>query len=184
MMKGSVMTLMNEIAQLEVVLPVRIRTATAVDVVRLEWYGQYAHHRNLFRKAYRDQQLGKRLILVADCKQFPIGRIFILFILKQHGDGGSQLSYLYSLRVMEMFRNQGIGSRLIAEAEQKIAERGYNQVTIGVAKTNLDARRLYERLGYQVYSDDPGQWSYTDHLGNVRSIKEPCWLLQKQIRLR
>ncbi len=166
---------------LRVSLPVLIRVATQEDLPRLEWYGQYAHFRNLFQRAYRDQQLGVRLMLVADCNGFPIGNVFILFM---DDEEGNKQAYLYSLRVMEMFHSQGIGTSLMLEAESHILARGYNQVTIAAAKTNHAARRLYEHLGYKIFTEDAGEWSYTDHLGKVIQVKEPCWLLQKTILLR
>lgn len=162
-------------------LPVVIRIATQEDVPRLEWYGQYTHFRNLFRRAYCDQQLGTRLMLVADCNGFPIGHVFILFLDDGHGN---KQAYFYSLRVMEMFHSQGIGTSLMREAESHVLARGYNHVTIAAAKTNHAARRLYERLGYEIFMDDKGEWSYTDHSGKVKYVKEPCWLLQKTITLR
>jgi ribosomal protein S18 acetylase RimI-like enzyme len=151
----------------------------------MEWYGQYIHQRNLFRRAYREQQLGRRLILVADSNNFPIGHLFIQFIstASDIADGDSR-AYLYSLRVMEMFRGYGIGTRLIQEAEAIIQDRGFQWCTIGVAKDNFQAQRLYERLGYRVFAEDPGRWSYIDHEGRTRHVNEPCWLLQKQIIMR
>jgi len=166
---------------LMVSLPVIIRVATQDDLPLMEWYGQYIHYRNLFRRAYRDQQLGTRQMLVADCNGFPIGYVFILFM---DDEVGNKQAYLYSLRVMDMFHSQGIGSALIAEAEAHALARGYFNVTIAAAKTNHVARKLYERLGYEIFMDDRGEWSYTDHLGKVRHVKEPCWLLQKSIPMR
>ncbi len=93
---------------LKVSLPVVIRVATQEDLPRLEWYGQYIHYRNLFRRAYRDQQLGTRLMLVADCNGFPIGYVFILFMDDELGNN-KLISIL--CRVMEMFHSQGIGKR-------------------------------------------------------------------------
>ncbi|MBA3868127.1 MAG: GNAT family N-acetyltransferase [Chloroflexota bacterium] len=166
---------------LNVSLPVVIRIATEEDLPRLEWYGQYIHYRNLFRRAYHDQQLGTRLMLVADCNGFPVGHVFILFI---DDEQGRKQAYLYSLRVMEMFHSQGIGTHLLMEAEAHVLAKGYHRMTIAAAKTNHVARRLYERLGYEVFMDDRGEWSYTDHLGKVIEVKEPCWLLQKTISMR
>jgi ribosomal protein S18 acetylase RimI-like enzyme len=179
-MKEYAMTTLEQ-PTLKVSLPVVIRVATQDDLPRLEWYGQYIHYRNLFQRAYRDQQLGTRLMLVADCNGFPIGHVFILFI---DDEQGNKQVYLYSLRVMEMFHRQGIGTNLITEAEARVAERGYFHVTIAAAKTNYAARRLYEHLGYEIFTDDRGEWSYTDHLGKVRHVKEACWLLQKSIPMR
>jgi ribosomal protein S18 acetylase RimI-like enzyme len=73
---------------------------------------------------------------------------------------------------------------LIQEAEGIIQDRGFQWCTIGVAKDNHSARRLYERLGYRVFAEDPGQWSYIDHEGRTRQVSDPCWLLQKQIIMR
>jgi ribosomal protein S18 acetylase RimI-like enzyme len=93
-------------------------------------------------------------------------------------------AYLYSLRVMEMFRGLGIGSRLIHEAEAIVTSMNYTWVTIAAAKTNSKARKLYERMGYRVFADDPGEWSYTDHRNIVQYVHDPCWLLEKNLRLR
>ena len=93
-------------------------------------------------------------------------------------------AYLYSLRVMEMFRGLGIGSRLIHEAEAIVTSMSYTWVTIAAAKTNPKARKLYERMGYRVFADDPGEWSYTDHRNIVQYVRDPCWLLEKNLRLR
>ncbi len=165
---------------LMVALPITVRIATQTDLPKLEWYGQYAHHRNLFRRAFHEQQLGKRLMLVADSNHFPIGQVFIQFV-KPRPDNNKRWGYLYSLRVMEMFQGHGIGSCLIQEAEHAIIERGLGWATIAVAKENQAARRLYERLGYEVFGEDSGKWHYTDHHGQVRQVQEPCWLMQKQL---
>jgi len=163
-------------------LPIHIRIARKDDVHLLEWYGQYKHFRNLLRRAYREQMQGKRLMLVADCNDFPIGQIFIQ--LKSNNRqiaNGFNRAYFYSFRVMEIFRGNGIGTRLIESAESTIQQRGYNWATIAVAKENIHAIRLYERLGYQKFGEDPGQWHYTDHRGEVRNVNEPCWILEKKL---
>jgi ribosomal protein S18 acetylase RimI-like enzyme len=174
-----------ERASITVSIAVTLRIATQSDIPKLEWYGQYTHHRNLFWRAYREQQLGRRLILVADSNNFPIGHIFIQFIGQDYGIAdGNKRAYLYSLRVMEMFRGYGIGTCLIQEAESHIQDRGFEWITIAVGKSNHQARRLYERLDYHTFAEDPGHWSYIDHEGRTRNIHEPCWLLQKQIHVR
>jgi ribosomal protein S18 acetylase RimI-like enzyme len=170
---------------LTVSIPIQIRIATRADLPKMEWYGLYTHQRNLFRRAYREQQLGRRLILIADSNHFPVGQLFIQFVSMDSSiaDGGNR-AYLYSLRVMEMFRGYGIGTCLLQEAQAIIQDRGYEWSTIGVAKDNTQARRLYERLGYRVFAEDPGRWSYIDHEGRTRHVNEPCWLLQKQVIMR
>lgn len=163
-------------------LPIVVRVAVPDDLSKLEWFGQYAHFRRVFRRTFQEQQQGRRVMLIADCNDFPIGHIFVLLRSKRFSVGdGDPRAYLYSLRVMDMFRGQGIGTRLIAEAEIVICKRGIPWAMIAVAKQNLRARQLYERLGYQIVADDAGQWTFTDHLGKRRFVSEPSWVLEKRI---
>lgn len=165
-------------------LPVEIRLAVKSDIPKLEWYGQYAHFRALFRRAYREQERGRRLMLIADCARFPVGQVFVQLT---SGDtlvaDGQTRAYFYSFRVMEMFRGHGVGTRLLEEAESQVRERGFQWTTIAVTKENIAARRLYERLGYAVFRDDPGVWSYRDQHGRTRHVHEPAWLMEKQLPL-
>jgi ribosomal protein S18 acetylase RimI-like enzyme len=173
------MTILERPTTLSVQIPVQLRIAVADDVPKLEWYGQYRHYRNLFRRTFREQQAGRRLILIADVNNFPIGHLFIQF---HDRDWDADRAYLYSFRVMEMFRGRGIGTMLLREAEAHIMERDVYIATIAAAQDNPGARRLYERVGYQVYDEDSGSWSYVDHRGRVCHVNEPCWLLEKYLR--
>ncbi len=170
---------------LTISIPVQIRLAEMDDLPKLEWYGQYSHYRNIFRKAYREQLLGKRLMLLADSNNFPIGHVFIQFIdPDQDNVQDYKRAYLYSFRVMEMFRGYGIGTQLMLEAENLMIDRDFRIALIAVSKENRNALRLYEQLGYTIFAEDTGNWSYIDHEGRTRSVHEPCWLLQKEIGMR
>ena len=162
-------------------LPVTLRLAVADDLPKLEWYGEYRHFRNMFRRTFREQQIGRRAMLVADLNDFPIGHIFIQL---RSSNTRRPRAYFYSFRVMEMFRRQGIGTWLLNSAEMIAVDHGLRRAAIAAAKENDDARRLYERLGYQVYGDDAGKWSYVDHRGRTCHVDEPCWLLEKVLNLR
>jgi ribosomal protein S18 acetylase RimI-like enzyme len=162
---------------------VSLRPATADDLPKLEWYGQYQHFRNLFRRAFREQQTGRRLILLAIVNDFPIGQIFIQYHTRR-AHARAPRAYFYSFRVMEMFRGQGIGTWLLQEAEAIVSDRGLQWATIAAAKENVAARRLYERLGYRIIGEDAGHWSYIDHRGRTCKVDEPCWLLEKKLSPR
>lgn len=178
------MTTLNKPA-LTLEIPVAFRLATYSDLPKLEWYGQYTHFRALFRRTYQEQLQNRRLMLVADCNNFPIGHIFVqLSSGEQRIADGRRRAYLYSLRVMEMFQGHGIGTRLILEAEILAADERFSWATIAAAKDNPRARRLYERLGYRVFGEDEGKWSYLDHENRMRYVHEPCWVLEKSIVLR
>ncbi len=62
--------------------------------------------------------------------------------------------YIQSVCVEPEWRNKGIGSRLMTFAEGRIFSETDN-VFICVSTFNQDARRLYERLGYEV-TGEPG----------------------------
>jgi ribosomal protein S18 acetylase RimI-like enzyme len=161
---------------------VTIRPATADDLPKLEWFGQYWHFRDLFERTYREQLSGRRLMLVAEADNLLVGQVFIQFdSVEPRFADGVQRAYLYSLRVMKPFRRKGLGTQLVEAAEEAILARGLCWATIAVAKNNADALRLYERLGYCVFTDDPGHWSFTDPAGMRHHVSEPSWIMHKQL---
>jgi ribosomal protein S18 acetylase RimI-like enzyme len=62
---------------------------------------------------------------------------------------GAFVGYIQSVCVAPEARNQGLGSRLITHAETRIFRETPNAF-ICASSFNPNARRLYERLGYQV----------------------------------
>ncbi len=166
----------------DVVVHCAIRAAVEEDLPKLEWGGQYIPFREVFRRTFQDQQRRRRLMLVADAGGYPIGQVFMQFSSgdPSFADGRSR-GYLYSLRVMEPFQRRGLGSRLVQAAEEVLRERGYHWTTIAAARENDGAVRLYERLGYSIFAEDPGQWEYIDHEGKVRHVVEPCYVMEKRI---
>lgn len=170
---------MLERPSLTVEIPLILRVANKTDLPKLEWHGRYIHYRNLFYNTFVEQKSGKRLMLLADSNGFPIGHIFIQF--PQHNRQQRNYGYLYAFRVMEMFQGRGIGTWLMHEAEKLLMHRGYDCATLAVDKVNEGALRLYQRIGYQIYAEDDGEWSYRDHLNNIRYVSEPCWLLEKSL---
>jgi GNAT superfamily N-acetyltransferase len=169
-------------------LTITFRLATQADLPKLEWYGQYTHFRPLFERTYREQCAGSRLMLIADMNGFPIGQIFVLLrmtpnLARRHRiTPQTNKAYLYSLRVMDHLQGKGIGTQLILLAEALLMRRGYEWTLISVAKTNPRARQLYERLGYHVFCEDPGEWRYVNHQGKIVHMTEPCWMLDKRLK--
>jgi [ribosomal protein S18]-alanine N-acetyltransferase len=77
---------------------------------------------------------------VAHCGERLAG--FIILNLQ-----GAFVGYIQTVCVSPAFRGQGLGSALIAFAEKRIF-REFPNVFMCVSSFNLDARRLYGRLGY------------------------------------
>ncbi len=154
------------------------------DLPALEWNGEYLHFRNLFRQAYEDMRLGTRLLLVVEHR--PSGEIVGQIFLQWNSSDprfadGWRRGYLYSLRVKSAFQRRGLGTMLMDAAEERLRQRGMDTASIGVEKDNRDARSLYERQGYRIIAEDPGCWSYIDHLGRRQEVSEPAWLMEKKL---
>ena len=159
---------------------ISIRSATAADLKALEWDGEYTHYRRLFQRALEEARHGRRVLLLAEMEGVLVGQIFVqLNTRASFSTRGVPSGYLYAFRVKPAYRNLGVGSRLLHEAEANLSARGCRRAVISVAKRNLAAKRLYERAGYQVFTDDPGEWSYLDHLGQLREVREPAFVLEK-----
>lgn len=65
------------------------------------------------------------------------------------------VALLDELYVSPRHRNHGLGSAMLAYAEQVAVERGCGWLEINVDGEDADARRFYERHGYR--DRDPGQ---------------------------
>jgi ribosomal protein S18 acetylase RimI-like enzyme len=80
---------------------------------------------------------------------------------------------------MEPFQGLGIGTRLIQSAEELARSHQYRQIQLAVERGNNGARRLYERLGFQAFTQRVDAWSYTDHHGQVHWVQEDVFVLRK-----
>jgi ribosomal protein S18 acetylase RimI-like enzyme len=160
--------------------PLAIRQARADDLRSLEWEGEYQRFRMVYQRAYADSLRGRRVLLVGEMSGQIVGQIFMQVDSALAG-GDGRAAYLYALRVRPEYRNRGIGTELVREAESVLRQRGFSRALISVAKENDAARRLYERLGYEVFGEDPGNWSFFDDQGQPQEVHEPAFLLDKTL---
>ncbi|ESP88224.1 GNAT family N-acetyltransferase [Candidatus Halobonum tyrrellensis] len=56
---------------------------------------------------------------------------------------------VHNIYVEPAYRGRGVGGRLLAAAEEALAAAGANVVSLEVMADNDDARRFYERAGYE-----------------------------------
>lgn len=162
-------------------LAVRIRHAVAADLAVMEWGGEYRRFRRVYRHALAEARAGRRLILLAEVAGAVVGQVFVQLGPPSAGDGTGAAAHLHALRVMPAHRNQGLGTRLIRQAEDELLQRGFRRATIAAGIDNAAALRLYERLGYVIVRRDPGEWSYVDDRGRTRLEAEPAYILQKDL---
>ncbi|QZY04041.1 GNAT family N-acetyltransferase [Halobaculum roseum] len=74
---------------------------------------------------------------------------------------------VYNLFVRERHRGAGVGSRLLATAESSLADAGADVISLEVMADNADAKRFYDRHGYEPHRVEleksiPGDGSDTD----------------------
>lgn len=72
---------------------------------------------------------------------------------------------LFQLDTVEELQSLGLGSRLIAAAEDRIRQRGLKVSAMGVEDSNPRARALYERLGYAFLAREHVSWEVTGEDG-------------------
>jgi ribosomal protein S18 acetylase RimI-like enzyme len=83
---------------------------------------------------------------------------------------GSAVARLYSIAVDGERRSEGLGRRLLADAEAVAIRRKQRVLRLEVREDNLPAIRLYERRGYRLV----GRYNryYTDHADALRYEKQ------------
>ncbi len=71
-----------------------------------------------------------------------------------YGMDGFGWAFVKYLAVPDEYRGQGLGSRLLAEAEAIARTRGY--IGVWLDTFEFQARRFYEKLGYTVFGELEG----------------------------
>jgi ribosomal protein S18 acetylase RimI-like enzyme len=160
-----------------------VRQVTQEDLPALEWDGEYRHFRRLYRDIYHGACQGKAVLWVGEIdNEGVIGQVFVQLdsARKELADGMSR-AYIYGFRVRPRYRRQGIGGRMLQAVEQDLVLRTFRLATLNVGRENPEARRFYERYGYQVVAAEPGRWSYLDDQGNRHEVHEPAWRMEKHL---
>jgi len=159
-----------------------IRPMVEADLLSLEWEGEYTQYRKVFRDTFDGMQRGERLLLVAAAGALIVGQVFIqLHSTDSSYADGRHRAYLYALRVRPAWQGQGLGTRLIAAAEATLRARGFDAAVIAAGQDNPGALRLYQCLGYRIFAEDPGVWTFSDEAGQQQVMQEPCWVLEKKL---
>lgn len=129
-----------------------IRPATQDDVARL--IASLAEHpaaQHHIRARWETQERGEGLYLLAHRDGELVGHTLLLRESKyaevRAAESPAEINALHAF-----VRNQGIGTAIIGAAEAIAAEWNRPAIGLGVAPDNPAARRLYERLGYHLWS--------------------------------
>ena len=60
-----------------------------------------------------------------------------------------EVGELWGIYIVPDRWRQGIGTRLVREAEGMLRARGYREIVLWVLEGNMDARRFYEAMGFE-----------------------------------
>lgn len=94
---------------------------------------------------------------VAFCQMIPS---------RDEDDAGTQVGHITSLHVLPHLRGRGHGRALVDHVIAECRRRGFEALTLWVLEENRDARRFYEKYGFQL---DSGTRSYPNtHVPEVR----------------
>lgn len=160
-----------------------IRKMTQADLPTLEWDGEFIHFRHVYEGVYKRMEKGSAMAWVVETKDKKmIGQVFLQLNCDRPelADGWNK-AYLFSFRIKPAYQNLGIGSRMIELLEDFLTQRNFSRLTLNVARDNLRAIHLYERLGFKIVAPEPGVWSYVDHKGVWHTVEEPSWRMEKAL---
>jgi GNAT superfamily N-acetyltransferase len=125
-------------------LPVEIKPIVLEQMAVLEEHLPHWSTAVNYRDYLEQQHRGEVVCLIAWHDHFPIGRVLLRWLGVEHG-----CPDIGDLFVREDSRSSGVGSQLLAAAEQRAKERGYQRTGLGVWRDDPRARSLYARRGYR-----------------------------------
>ena len=130
------------------------------------------------RRRYDESLLGYREMLVAELDR-QVGRTV------STGGWGFQRPdslRMFALDVGMAFRKRGVGTALIRAVESAAIALNLKEVNLEVSVDNVDAIRLYERLGYRRLPEPVTDcWYEIDDQGIVQAVEESSWIMVKEI---
>jgi ribosomal protein S18 acetylase RimI-like enzyme len=147
---------------------VAIRQCEERDLEHFEVFGA-PHHIAYCREQFGRGSDAMAILVAVDGDDVPVGKLHLDF--ESHATGRTAL--LIAAAVAPELRGRGIGTALMAAAEELVCSRGFVAIVLGVEDSNPGARRLYERLGYEAFATEdfkylgapvpnPGVWMQKD----------------------
>ena len=130
-----------------------IRRATARDkqLLRELWeeFEAELEHPSYLRETWAEawddlsETVRSGVALIAEEDGEPVGFVFCVL-----GDRGRQTAHITDIYVRPSARGQGLGRALMAAVIEPAREAGLDHVSLEVMMRNIEARHLYERLGF------------------------------------
>ena len=134
---------------------------------------------------YAEQQSGHATFLVAWQADEPLGSAVLLWsgcVGENARTAFPDCVEIIHLQVREKYRGRGVGTAIIAAAEQAARNAGKDRIALGVDFANANAARLYRRMNYRPTEVvDTAEYQWCDDNGIWHDEKETSELLVKQL---
>lgn len=120
---------------------------------------------SIYQNYLKEQQVGQRVVWTAWQDKVFVGYVTLLWHSEYAFFRDQNIPEIKDLNVLPKFRNQGVGSQLIALAEEKAKEKAlYIGLAVGLTADYGEAQKLYVKKGYipngrgLAYQNRPIQW--------------------------
>lgn len=90
-------------------------------------------------------EFDKESIIIAEENNTIIGSVIIVFSPWE--------SFIFHLAILPEYQNQGIGSKLLNEAEKQLKKKGAKKVSLFVHIENKKLINFYKKRNWQFYAD-------------------------------
>ena len=142
----------------EVSIPLHFRDLTPADIATMSWSGSDSHLSHMRMQLTRVAEGKAGYVVACPPSDLPIAKCGMDF---QTDDG---TAVIWQVAVHPALQSLGIGTALIAYAEERIRARGIETARLSVEHNNPRARILYERLGYVAKYERAESWMTDDGL--------------------
>jgi ribosomal protein S18 acetylase RimI-like enzyme len=126
-----------------------IRACEERDLEHFRTLGS-AQHVEYCRQQYARGENALTILVAVDETDVPVGKLHLDFQTRAK----QRDAVLIAAAVRPELQSRGIGTALMAAAEELTCGRGFDAIVLGVEDWNPRARRLYERLGYTAIARD------------------------------
>lgn len=118
-----------------------------------------------YEEGYLDKffESGNNLIYVAEADDLVIGFLSV----EGHCKEDTPFVYLDDFSVASEHRGNGVGTKLLHLAERYAAEHDFENIFLHVEASNVRARKLYEKSGYEEYETSAGRIKMIKRLHKV-----------------
>ena len=162
---------------------IQIRLMRESDLPAMEWGGEFACYRRVFREILRAQERGISKAFLAFTESGEVvGQVFLTrkFPNPDYSPNDPYL-FLTSFRVKPAFQGRGLGGRLLRRCVVSAWEEKIPALLLNCSLSNKSAYRFYLHHGFQLVREMVCRWSFVDQYGEVHNECEAAYLLRKDV---